>query len=456
MQMEKTSVKVRQKQKAGTTRPDKGINKGHSHIPNHLGFGRLGSPTEIPFTPHNVLFLQRTIGNQAVAKVIQAKLKVGPPGDQYEQEADRVADKVMAEPGPGSNQPIRREVQEEDEIRQKPLAPSSTPLIQRQETSQEETEQALAEEDDQIEMVRAKQLRTAAKNDLEAGEQLESYLNRGGGSPITDEVRAFFESRMQADFSNVRVHANSEAAEMNRAIAARAFTHGRDIYFGAGEYAPDTTEGKRLLAHELTHVMQQGGGRHSPLDSVSKSPGSEVVQRFPALAAAEWIALGAAGYVVAQDATNSTAGDISYSFDEMEGVLLPGGGSDVAEYRKNYPDAKLQSHTHTVSTWIEHISGGRAMGIKFGLTFNYDGHAIGNISCNILETYDWPLWSGSVNVNFTPLSLSTGGVSVIRITLNLNADRTFAGGAVASRILELDGTGAIKKLGAGAHVRFNE
>jgi len=74
---------------------------------------------------------------------------------------------------------------------------------------------------------------------------------------VPESVRAFFEPRFGVDFSGVRVHTDSNAVQMNRELNAQAFTHGRDIYFGAGKYNLGTTSGKRLLAHELTHVVQQ-------------------------------------------------------------------------------------------------------------------------------------------------------------------------------------------------------
>ncbi|BAP56319.1 hypothetical protein THII_2022 [Thioploca ingrica] len=307
---------------------------------------------------------------------------------------------------------------------------------------------------------------------------------RSPGQPLDESTRAFMEPRFNQDFGHVRIHTDAKAAESARAVNALAYTVGRDIVMKRDEYAPATDAGKRLLAHELVHVIQQGGNNRlqklqvgaagdvyeQEADRVAERvvggekverskthPTPDLIQRVvPALAAAEWIAVGALGYTLAQSAVASTAGDISYSFDEMEGVLLPGGGSDVQAYRTSHPGANIRSYTHTVSTWMENLAGGRAMGIKFGITFNYDGYAIGNISCNILDIYDWPGWGGSVNVNFTPLSLARGGVAAVRITLNLNADRTLVGGAVESRILELDGTSTIRALGSGARVRFNE
>ncbi len=127
---------------------------------------------------------------------------------------------------------------------------------------------------------------------------------RGGGQPLPTSVRAFFEPVFQRDFSRVRIHTGREASEAAQAVQARAFTAGRDIVFGAGEYVPESREGQRLLAHELTHVLQQDAdnasrgisddtvGRNShvgwdqahahgqaPVTSASSPPGS--IQRQP-------------------------------------------------------------------------------------------------------------------------------------------------------------------------------
>jgi hypothetical protein len=82
---------------------------------------------------------------------------------------------------------------------------------------------------------------------------------RSPGQPLDQSTRNFFESRMGHDFRGVRVHTSSDAARSASAIAARAYTVNSNIVFGAGEYAPQTESGRRLLSHELTHVMQQGG-----------------------------------------------------------------------------------------------------------------------------------------------------------------------------------------------------
>jgi|GEM_PF-1032717 len=114
-------------------------------------------------------------------------------------------------------------------------------------------------EDDEMRMkpVSNGTLQRAPDGNLQAGEGIESRLNqsKGGGSPLSDEVRSFMEPRFGSDFSHVRVHTGGAAIQMNRDLGAQAFTHGSDIYFGAGK-SPANSD---LTAHELTHVVQQTG-----------------------------------------------------------------------------------------------------------------------------------------------------------------------------------------------------
>jgi hypothetical protein len=87
---------------------------------------------------------------------------------------------------------------------------------------------------------------------------------RAPGQPLDAATRAFMEPRFGRDFSQVRVHTDAQAAESAAAVNARAYTVGSDVVFGAGQYSPATAEGKRLVAHELTHVVQQGRGGPAP------------------------------------------------------------------------------------------------------------------------------------------------------------------------------------------------
>ena len=185
--------------------------------------------TELSVMPYSyrapvLLALQQTHGNQYVQRVvtgIQAKLKIGQPGDIYEQEADRVAEQVMQMPEPQVQRQV--EPEEEEEIQTKELHGETSEITQ----------------------------------------NLETDINtiKSSGQFLPKSSRAFFEPRFGQDFSQVRVHTDTKAAESARAVNAKAFTMGRNIVFGAGQYAPGTSAGKRLLAHELTHVIQQGASR---------------------------------------------------------------------------------------------------------------------------------------------------------------------------------------------------
>jgi hypothetical protein len=198
-----------------------------------------------------LLALQRTHGNRYVQRVvagIQAKLKVGQPGDVYEHEADRVADAVMRMPEPRVRQPEPRvrqpEKEEKEGLMQTPLAEQISPLVQRQ------------VEEEEKEIIQSKEV---SGQTPEVTLDIESDINslRGGGWPLPDSVRAFYEPRFGHDFSQVRVHTDEKAAELARMINANAFTIGSNIVFEPGHYAPGTSTGKQLLAHELTHVVQQ-------------------------------------------------------------------------------------------------------------------------------------------------------------------------------------------------------
>jgi pimeloyl-ACP methyl ester carboxylesterase len=223
--------------------------------------------------PADILALQRIAGNQAVTRLIQAKLMVGPAGDRYEQEADRLADQVVGgqpsavSPTEGlrSGPPAQRQAEEEEEVQTKPL-------LQRQAEAEEEV-QMLPSPDrrgagGEVQMLPSPlrrgvggEVQRRADGSFEAGSELESRLaaHKGGGSPLPQDVRASMEPHFGADFSGVRVHTGGEAMQMNRELSAQAFTHGQDIYFGAGKYDIGSGAGRRLLAHELTHVVQQNG-----------------------------------------------------------------------------------------------------------------------------------------------------------------------------------------------------
>jgi hypothetical protein len=191
------------------------------------------------------------------SKLVQPKLVVGQRGDKYEQEADSMAAQVMSMNTPPANSGLVQRQGEEEEkeplVQKSPLADSITPLVQRQEL--ETTVQPKCSQCEQEEQVQTK---AAEQGSNQASSNIESQLSssKGGGSPLPDEVRSFMEPRFGTDFSKVRVHTDSSAVQMNKELGAQAFTHGSDIYYGAGK-SPGQND---LTAHELTHVVQQTGG----------------------------------------------------------------------------------------------------------------------------------------------------------------------------------------------------
>ncbi len=192
----------------------------------------------------------------------QAKLTIGQPNDKFEQQADRVADQVIAMPDPKlQHQPASDE--------EKTL--QTKPLVERVEESAED------------ESIQAK---SNPGETHAVSPSLETRINslKGGGQPLDSSARSFFEPRFGYDFSHVRVHTDGNANQIARSVNARAFTLGENVVFGAGEYQPHSQEGKRFLGHELTHVMQQNGaqlrqGRHAKIQKQFFSASDKVIMR---------------------------------------------------------------------------------------------------------------------------------------------------------------------------------
>lgn len=204
--------------------------------------------------------MQRVVGNQTVYRLfrssgIQPKLTVNRPGDEFEREADRVADQVMRMPaGKPEIQRVVRRVQRKCAACEAAHheADASGHVARKCATCEAEEE-----EGDSHKHVQAKRDSVGAPGIR----SVDTYLNRhrGGGRSLDRAVRTDLEARFGRSFERVRIHDGAAAAASARSIDARAYTFGSDIVFGAGEFAPATTAGRLLLAHELTHVVQQGG-----------------------------------------------------------------------------------------------------------------------------------------------------------------------------------------------------
>src|ERR1051325_6386495 len=180
------------------------------------------------------------------ALAVQRRLAVGAGDHPLEAEADAAAPRIMRMPEGPQAQHKSAQCEEEG---LNPLAAAITPFSQ------------------------AKQHAGATSVELSHSPD--------GGAPLPESTRTFMESRFGADFSNVRVHSDDSAARMSGALDAQAFTAGDHIYFGPGRYSPDSSDGRRLLAHELTHTVQQSGAvaPHAPVQRKLKLTGSDDATR---------------------------------------------------------------------------------------------------------------------------------------------------------------------------------
>ena len=155
--------------------------------------------------------------------LIQTKLTINQPGDRYEQEADWVAEQIIRMPDPVLQRKCSKCDDQEDEVLQAKESPG------------------------QISATRGHEIPPLVHEVL-----------RSPGQHLDPATRAFMETRFGHDFSRVRVHSGEAAEKSAREIKAHAYTLGNDIVFGGGRFAPETHEGRMLIAHELTHVVQQG------------------------------------------------------------------------------------------------------------------------------------------------------------------------------------------------------
>jgi outer membrane protein OmpA-like peptidoglycan-associated protein len=257
----------------------------------------------------NSLFhLQRTIGNQAVQRlleadredvkvgstitetaqfghdfsripvygntprVIQAELTISTPGDRGEQEADKVAEQVMRMPD--------HEVGSSSEAAQ---LSANTTLQRMCEECMGEREEELegkgaGSDTEQIDRRVASEIQVNSWPVNEVPPIVPEVL-RSAGQPLDAETRAFMEPRFVHDFSKVRVHTDLKAAESTQAVNALAYTVGHNVVFDRGKYAPQTNEGQELIAHELTHVVQQSALAHQTKPISMESPNGDKFEK---------------------------------------------------------------------------------------------------------------------------------------------------------------------------------
>jgi flagellar biosynthesis GTPase FlhF len=228
---------------------------------------------------------------------IQPKLSIGKSDDPQEKEAESTARQMTAQPVQKAEKkeeekpvqkaekkeeekpvqkeekkeeekPVQKEEKKEEPVQKAEKKEEEKP-VQKAEKKEEEKPVQKAEKKEEEKPVQKaekkeedKPVQKAAKKesgDNEPGITLEQLLasRKGRGFKLPDEVRAEMEKKFDTHFGEVRIHTDKEAEEICEQLHAMAFTHGCDIYFNAGQYNPDAATGKELLAHELTHVVQQ-------------------------------------------------------------------------------------------------------------------------------------------------------------------------------------------------------
>jgi hypothetical protein len=249
---------------------------------------------------------QQALGNEAVeqllaSRAVQARLTVTPPSDAYEQEAERVADEVTrgSGPAPGTAGPtpaagisrlpdsVRRAAKAEskDDKKKPPeAAPRQEPKkkeddkVKRETAKKKDDDKRVKRQADTKDEDEKLQRQPAPDSDKQDDEKLqraadgtgvpdvspdvERSLTRqaGVGHPLPENLRSHYEPRFGADLSHVRLHTDQDAASAAKDLKAEAFTRGSDVYFAAGKYQPGSDAGRRLIAHELTHTLQQSPG----------------------------------------------------------------------------------------------------------------------------------------------------------------------------------------------------
>ncbi|WP_024769966.1 eCIS core domain-containing protein [Aquimarina macrocephali] len=234
---------------------------------------------------------------------IQPKLKVGKPGDKHEVEADQMADQVVNNANDSGSAVQKKEAMEEDKVQASMFKDKSEGTVRRKEEEepvqameeeepvqkQEEEEPVQAmeeeepvqkqeeeepvqkmeeeepvqkmEEEEPVQKMEGEEPVQKKENMQSGNDNIESRLKsrKGKGVKLAGDIKKEMESGFGADFSAVNIHTDAEAVQMSEALGAQAFTHGNDVYFNEGKYNPNSKGGKHLLAHELTHTIQQKG-----------------------------------------------------------------------------------------------------------------------------------------------------------------------------------------------------
>jgi hypothetical protein len=215
----------------------------------------------------------------------------------------------------------------------------------------------------------------STRNTLVDAPGIVERLLQSGGRPLDQETRAFFEPRFGQDFSSVRIHTGGNAADSARSIDALAYTAGRDIVFGAGQFSPQTSQGQRLLAHELTHVLQQ---RSASPATIRRQPNS------------------ASGQPERQETFALAGDDIRTQVDEAVRAFYKLSGPGLTSARVQFLEGSKFGSTlsrRDLETSLRYI---------FSYFGNYDQHSIPG---QILDVYELAILEPRPFYGYTPSAI---------------------------------------------------
>jgi len=249
---------------------------------------------------------------------VQAKLTVSSPDDPQEKEADAVAETVMRMPDPATTSISASSKEKLDKKEEEEIKPKiETPVLRKISRKEKDKEEVQAKHISTIYRMSDESLDSGFSDSYsDSGGTTETISrkksgtyhsdiiqrsgrsppresipfeqsllsSKGSGSALPGDTREFMESRFNADFSGVRIHTGSTAQAMSSNIHAQAFAHGNDIYFNEGKFSPQTESGGTLLAHELTHTIQQGASPANTSSGVAPKSiaRKNIIQRSPA------------------------------------------------------------------------------------------------------------------------------------------------------------------------------
>jgi len=228
---------------------------------------------------------------------VQKKLSIGKSDDAFETEADKMADTVVNN---SSDTNAVQKMDKKEDLQQKPLSESISSLQKKDMPKEDESVQKMEEEKKEPVQKMEKEQETEPVQKMEEDDPIQQKTantqtnttggteatlkqQKGKGSKMDASTKKQMEQAFGADFSNVNIHTDSSAEALSQDLGAQAFTHGNDVYFNKDKYNPNSKEGKHLLAHELTHTIQQGGSKKRVQRDPESTSGTSLMDRMKEL-----------------------------------------------------------------------------------------------------------------------------------------------------------------------------